>query len=111
MRFQSSHTSHENVWFLRNESPEPQSIPLRNWIFLLIPSPIPELELAWPSPYGIELELSSFELESELHFTDSELPSMELISDMRSLIYQWPTTVLATQRRLTPGCLHITGSN
>ena len=36
-----------------------------------------------------------------MHFTDSELPSMELISDMRSLIYQWPTTVLATQRSLT----------
>ena len=71
---------------------------------MLIPSPILELELvlAWPSPgrIGIELELPSFELEleSELHLTelDSELPSMELKSDMRSIIYQWPTTVLAT---------------
>ena len=79
---------------------EPGSIPLRNWSFLLIPSPVPELK--W---LGIEFELSSFEfeLESELHLTelDSELPSMELKSDMRSLIYLWPTTVLATQRRLT----------
>ena len=62
-------------------TPESESIPLRNWIFLLIPSPIPELELALPSPggIGIELELPSFELEleSELHSSElnSELPS------------------------------------
>ena len=53
---------------------ESGSIPLRNWIFLLIPSPIPELELelALPSPGGIviELKLPSFEFELE-----SELPS------------------------------------
>ena len=75
---------------------EPGSIPLRNWSFLLIPSPIPELELNWLDPVQAELELKlpSFELESELHLT--ELPSMELKSDMRSIIYQWLTTLLAT---------------
>ena len=78
--------------------PEPGSIPPRNWSFLLIPSPIPELN--WLDPVRVELELKSLELEleSELHLTelDSELPSMELKSDMRSLMYQWPSTVLAT---------------
>ena len=62
---------------LRRCRPESGSIPLRNWIFLLIPSPIPELELALPSPGGIELELPSLELESELRSSElnSELPS------------------------------------
>ena len=46
------------------------SIPLRNWIFLLIPSPIPELNWNWLYPVQAELELPSFELELE-----SELPS------------------------------------
>ena len=37
---------------------EPGSIPLRNWSFLLIPSPIPELELNWLDPVRWELELN-----------------------------------------------------
>ena len=59
--------------------PESGSIPLRNWIFLLIPSPIPELELNWNWLYPVqaELELPSLELESELRSSElnSELPS------------------------------------
>ena len=56
---------------------ESGSIPLRNWNFLLIPSPIPELALLSPGGIGIELELPSFELESELRSSElnSELPS------------------------------------
>ena len=62
---------------------ESGSIPLRNWIFLLIPSPIPELELNWNWLYSVqaelELELPSFELELE-----SELLSSELNSELPS---------------------------
>ena len=47
--------------------PESGSIPLRNWIFLLIPSPNPGI--------GIELELPSFELELESELRSSELNS------------------------------------
>ena len=36
---------------------ESGSIPLRNWIFLLIPSPIPELELNWNWLYSVQAEL------------------------------------------------------
>ena len=36
---------------------ESGSIPLRNWIFLLIPSPIPELELNWNWLYPVQAEL------------------------------------------------------
>ena len=83
---------------------------------MLIPSPILELlELNWLDPVRVELELPSFELESELHLTElgSELPSMELKSDMRSLIQQWPTTVLASSfiEKANTSCLHITGPN
>ena len=38
-------------------APESGSIPLRNWIFLLIPSPIPELELNWNWLYSVQAEL------------------------------------------------------
>ena len=67
--------------FKKSYHAESGSIPLRNWIFLLIPSPIPELELALLSPggIGIELELPSFELELE-----SELLSSELNSELPS---------------------------
>ena len=37
---------------------ESGSIPLRNWIFLLIPSPIPELNWNWLYPVQAELELN-----------------------------------------------------
>ena len=37
--------------------PESGSIPPRNWIFLLIPSPIPELELNWNWLYPVQAEL------------------------------------------------------
>ena len=39
---------------------EPESIPLRNWSFLLIPCPIPELELEvnWLNPARAECELN-----------------------------------------------------
>ena len=70
-----------HVWSGTDLVAEAGSIPLRNWILLLIPSPIPELELALLSPggIGIELELPSFELELE-----SELRSSELNSELPS---------------------------
>ena len=40
-----------------NNIPESGSISLRNWIFLLIPSPIPELELNWNWLYPVQAEL------------------------------------------------------
>ena len=47
-----SHTSRDmGLWS------ESGSIPLRNWIFLLIPSPIPELELNWNWLYSVQAEL------------------------------------------------------
>ena len=76
------------------------------------------IELAWPSPdgIGIELELPSIELEleSELYLTecDSELPSMELKSDMRSLIIISVAYYSASNiEKANISCLHITGPN
>ena len=37
---------------------EPGSIPLRHWLFLLIPIPIPELDWNWLDPVRVELELN-----------------------------------------------------
>ena len=46
-----------NWFWIWQHRPESGSIPLRNWIFLLIPSPIPELELNWNWLYSVQAEL------------------------------------------------------
>ena len=83
---------------------------------MLIPSPIPELELNWldpvPGRIGIELELPSLELESELNFTefDLELPSMELKSheDPHISVAYYSASYI---EKVITGCLHIACPN